>query len=101
MFTRIYMDDIDVAKIIIRECGVCLEGLEKELLTLEIRSEDIELLNRIYSRVRRIKRGSSFIGLSGITKLSRKIELILDAIRDRRVTVNQKLIDSLLLYADF
>jgi len=95
------MDDIDVAKIIIRECGVCLEGLEKELLTLEIRSEDIELLNRIYSRVRRIKRGSSFIGLSGITKLSREIELVLDAIRDRRVTVNQKLIDSLLLYADF
>lgn len=101
MCSRIYIEDIDVVKMFIGECMECLEGLEKEILKLEIRSEDIELLNHIFRRVHSIKGGSSFVGLSGITRLSREIELILDAIRDRRVTVDTGLIDSLLLSVDF
>ena len=101
MRSRIYIEDIDVAKIFIDEWRGCLDGLEKEILKLEIHSEDIELLNNIFRRVHSIKGGSSFIGLSGITKLSYEIEFTLDAISKRKISVNTELIDSLLLSVDF
>jgi len=101
MFSRIYIEDINVVKKFINECKECLEGLEKEVLKLEVSSEDMELLNHISRKVHRIKIGSSFIGLSGIVRLGRETELILEAIRDKKVTVDTGLIDSLLLFVDF
>jgi len=101
MCSRIYIEDFDVVKMFIDECMESLEGLEKEILKLEIHSEDIELLNNIFRRVHSIKGGSSFVGLSEITKLSHEIEFTLDAIRKRKVNVNAELIDSLLLSVDF
>lgn len=101
MCSRIYIEDIDVVKMFIDEWMECLEGLEKEILKLEIHSEDIELLNNIFRRVHSIKGGSSFVGLSGITRLSHELEFTLDAIRNRKVNVNSGLIDSLLLSVDF
>lgn len=99
--SRVYIDDVDVAKMFIDEWMECLEGLEKEILKLEIHSEDIELLNNIFRRVHSIKGGSSFVGLSSITRLSHEVEFTLDAIRKRKVNVNTELIDSLLLSVDF
>jgi two-component system chemotaxis sensor kinase CheA len=78
-----------------------IEGLEKEILKLEIHSGDNELLNNIFRRVHSIKGGSSFVGLSSITKLSHEVEFTLDIIRKKKVTVNTELIDSLLLAVDF
>lgn len=101
MNSRIYIEDIDIVEIFIGECREYLEGLEKEVLKLEIHSDDIDILNSIFRRVHSIKGGSSFVGLSGITSLSHEIELILYAIRDGRITVDTELIDSMLLSVDF
>lgn len=101
MCSRIYIEDVDVVKMFIDEWMESLEGLEKEILKLEINSEDIELLNNIFRKVHSIKGGSSFVGLSEITKLSHETEFTLDAIRKRKVNVNTELIDSLLLSVDF
>ncbi|HHW00985.1 MAG TPA: chemotaxis protein CheA [Clostridiaceae bacterium] len=96
-----YLDDIDLTKMFIDEWTECLEGLEKEILKLEVHSDDSELLNDIFRRVHSIKGGSSFVGLSGITRLSHEIEFTLDAIRKKKVSVNMELIDSLLQAVDF
>jgi len=96
-----YLDDIDLVKMFIDEWTECLEGLEKEILKLEVHSDDSELLNDIFRRVHSIKGGSSFVGLSGITKLSHEIEFTLDAIRKKKASVNSELIDSLLQAVDF
>ncbi|MCR4434452.1 MAG: chemotaxis protein CheA [Clostridiales bacterium] len=101
MCSRIYIEDMDVVKMFIDEWMECLEGLEKEILKLEVHSEDAELLNNIFRRVHSIKGGSSFVGLSSITRLSHEVEFTLDAIRKRKVKVNAELIDSLLLSVDF
>ena len=101
MSSRIYIEDMDIVKMFIDEWLECLEGLEKEILKLEIHSEDIELLNNVFRRVHSIKGGSSFVGLTGITKLSHEIEFTLDAIRKNKVIVDSELIDSLLLAIDF
>ncbi|HEY5584581.1 MAG TPA: chemotaxis protein CheA, partial [Ruminiclostridium sp.] len=101
MSNRIYIEDIDVVKMFIDEWMECIEGLEKEILKLEIHSDDIELLNNIFRRVHSIKGGSSFVGLTSITKLSHEVEFTLDAIRKKKINVNTELIDSLLLSVDF
>ncbi|QNU66128.1 Hpt domain-containing protein [Ruminiclostridium herbifermentans] len=101
MSSRIYLEDIDVVKMFIEEWMESLKGLEKEILKLEVCSEDTELINDIYRRAHSIKGGSSFVGLSIITSLSYEVEVTLDAIRKRDITVNTELIDSLLLLVDF
>jgi len=101
MLSKIYKEDIDVAKVLINEWKECLEGFEKDVLKLEVSSEDMNLLDNIFIRVKRIKRASSFIGLSVITGLSYETELLLKAIKDKTVAVDTELIDSLLSYIDF
>jgi two-component system chemotaxis sensor kinase CheA len=96
MNSKIYLDDLDLAKMFIDEWNECLEGLEKEILKLEVHSDDSELLNEIFRRVHSIKGGSSFVGLSSITKISHEIEFTLDAIRKGKAVVDSELIDSLL-----
>jgi len=101
MLSKIYIEDIDVVKVFINECMECLQGFEKEVLKLEVRSEDMNLLSQILEKVKRIKRESSFVGISGIVRLSHEIEVILEAIRDKKATVDTGLIDSLLSCIDF
>ncbi|HOQ07280.1 MAG TPA: chemotaxis protein CheA [Clostridiales bacterium] len=101
MFSRIHTEDIHVAKLFASECKECLEGLEKEIAELEVRQDDICLIDHISGKIRRIKRASSFTGLPGITLMSHETELILDAVKDRRITAGKETIDSLLLYSDF
>lgn len=96
-----YLDDIDLVKMFIDEWTECLEGLEKEILKLEVHTDDSELVNDIFRRVHNIKGGSSFVGLSGITRLSHEIEFTLDAIRKKKAFVNSELIDSLLQSLDY
>ncbi|HHW68601.1 hypothetical protein GND95_11825 [Defluviitalea raffinosedens] len=101
MLSKIYIEDIDVVKVFINECMECLQGFEKEVLKLEVRSEDMNLLSQILEKVKRIKRESSFVGISGIVRLSHEIEVILEAIRDKKATVDTGLIDNLLSCIDF
>ena len=101
MCSKIYVEDINVVKMFIAEWLECLDGLEKEIVKLELRTEDCELLDNTFRYAHRLKGGSSFVGLSNITRLSRVIESIIEGVKDRKVTVNTELIDSLLLSVDF
>ncbi|NSW89563.1 MAG: chemotaxis protein CheA [Firmicutes bacterium] len=100
MSNSFYLEDVDLIKMFIDEWTECLEGLEKEILKLEVHWDDGELLNDILRRVHNIKGGSSFVGLSCITKLSHEIEFTLNAIRKGNTSVNLELIDSLLQAVD-
>lgn len=101
MCGQIYHEDFDIARIFIKECGECLDALVKEILMLEVRSDDLELLNQIYAKVSGIKRSASILSLSDIVRFSYEIEQILVAIREKKLTVDNEIIDSLLLYTDF
>lgn len=101
MCSKIYMEDIELAKIFIQKCLEALEELEKELLKLEMRSDDSELLNDTLECIRFIKRGSSFLGLSNITRIAYEMELMIDAIKSCKVTISTELFDSLLACVDF
>lgn len=101
MFSRIHTEDIYIAKLFVNECKECLDGLEKKIAELEVRKDDIDLMDHISGKIRRFKKASSFTGLPGIMGLSHETELILDAVKERRITAGKETIDSLLLYTDF
>jgi len=101
MLSRIRLEDIEVLSVFTDECRQCLDGLEKEILKLEVSSEDAGLLHHIFEKVHRIRRGASFFGLSCITRLGYEVELILNGISEQSVTVDTGLIDSLLSFVDF
>ncbi|WP_379135325.1 chemotaxis protein CheA [Paenibacillus sp. sgz500958] len=101
MSDRIYLEDINVVIMLVNKWMNGLEGLEKEVLKLEIHTEDNDLLYNILKYIHSTKRESSFIGLVGITKLSFEMEFILEAIMERRMIASTERIDSLLLCVDF
>lgn len=101
MGIRIYREDIEIVKKYIGECMEGLESLEKEILQLEVRPEDLGLIHSLFQRVHRMKGGASFIGLPSITRLCREMELILEAIQEGRLVVDTGFIDGLLLAEDF
>jgi two-component system chemotaxis sensor kinase CheA len=94
-------EDLDILRALLEEWAECQEGLEKQILQLEVHDDDLELINDIFRRIHSIKGGSSFVGLTFITKLTHEIETALDAIRKRQIVVDSELIDSLLSGVDF
>jgi two-component system chemotaxis sensor kinase CheA len=101
MSSKIYKDDINLVKIFIDKWLKSFGEFEKEILKLELHSEDNKLLDDIFKYAHSIKVGSSFVGLSHITRLSFEIETALSAINKCKITVDSGLIDSLLLSSDF
>lgn len=96
-----YRQDMSIVKMFIDEWLACFNSLEKEILKLEVYSKDMELSDNLLNDIHFIKSGSSFIGLSSITRLCYEIETILKALENDEITVKTELIDSLLLFLDF
>ncbi|GIQ65544.1 hypothetical protein PACILC2_41120 [Paenibacillus cisolokensis] len=93
-------EDVDLLKTLLDEWKNGQEDLDKRILKLEACSADLALADDIYNRVHGIKRGSSFLGLDFITKLSHDIETVLVAVREKNAEVDSELIDHLLICAD-
>ena len=101
MHSGIYIEDVNMVKAFNSLWLASLEGLEKDTLKLEIHTEDMDLLNSILTSVHSIHAGASFIGLSCITRVSHELELVIDALKEQKLTVDTEIIDSLLSSMDF
>jgi len=101
MFSKIYIEDIDVLKMFADKWKICLAGLDKEILKLEFQMEDIELLNHIIESIHGIKGETSFVGLSYITRICYEIEMTLEVIKSKKSAANTEIIDSLLIAIDY
>lgn len=66
----------------IEESHEYLENIEEDFLLMEQGKHNYELIDRVSRVMRSIKGGASFLGLSNIEKLSRKIEKIFNLIRN-------------------
>lgn len=101
MGSRIYIEDVDLIKAFISSWLMGLEELEKNILKLEIQTDDMELIHSIQHRIHHVHAGASFFGLSGITRVSYGLEQIMDSLRERKLTADADLIDGLLSSLDF
>ncbi|WP_186843805.1 chemotaxis protein CheA [Acetobacterium tundrae] len=96
-----YEEDMSIVKMFIDEWTSSFNSLEKEILKLELYTKDMELPDNLLADIHCIKGGSSFIGLSSITRLCYEIEIIFKALENDEITVKTELIDSLLFFLDF
>jgi two-component system chemotaxis sensor kinase CheA len=82
------------------ESNEILENLSNDLVELEKRPNDSELLNKIFRAFHTIKGTSGFLGLERLTKVTHRCEDILNKLRKEEIKLNSNLMDVILLGYD-
>ncbi len=77
-----------------------LEKLDLNLIELENRPDDMELLNEVFRSFHTIKGTSGFLGLDKLTKVTHRCEDILNKLRKGEVLLNTELMDGILAAYD-
>jgi len=84
-------------EMLLKEWTECAGVLESRILRLEVNSRDGELMEEILETIRRVKRGSAYIGATGVTKIVHELESALRTLGDLGIRADAELIDLLLL----
>ncbi len=73
-----------------------LEKLDLDLVELENKPQDIELLNQIFRSYHTVKGTSGFLGLEKMMKLTHRAEDLLNKLRKAEVILNEEMMDGIL-----
>jgi two-component system, chemotaxis family, sensor kinase CheA len=90
----------EIVESFIVETKEILEKLDVDLVEMEKRPDDNELLNSVFRHFHTIKGTSSFLGLDKLTGVTHKGEDILNKLRKLEVSLNSTIMDALLLAYD-
>ncbi|MBK7632392.1 MAG: chemotaxis protein CheA [Ignavibacteriales bacterium] len=90
----------EIVESFIIETKEILEKLDVDLVEMEKRPDDNELLNCVFRHFHTIKGTSSFLGLDKLTGVTHKGEDILNKLRKLEVSLNATIMDALLLAYD-
>lgn len=89
--------DVEILAEFITESTENLDDLDTKLLSLEHDQADKnEILNHVFRAIHTVKGGSGFLSLDEITKLSHKLENVLDDLRNNILQVTPDLLDVVL-----
>ncbi len=77
-----------------------LEKLDVDLMELENRPDDKDLLNEIFRSFHTIKGTSGFLGLVKLQKVTHRCEDLLNKLRKGEITLNEDIMDAILLAYD-
>jgi two-component system chemotaxis sensor kinase CheA len=78
-----------------------LEGLDRDLITLEQQPDNLDLINEIFRSIHTIKGGASFLGFDQIVELSHRAENLLNKIRQGDLEIDTDIMDIMLEAVDF
>lgn len=84
----------------VQESREHLDTLETDLVALETKADDSEIINRIFRAVHTIKGGSGFLGLQKTTKLSHTMENMMSMVREGTLKITRSMMDALLFATD-
>ena len=90
----------EIVESFIIETKEILEKLDVDLVEMEKRPDDNELLNCVFRHFHTIKGTSSFLGLDKLTGVTHKGEDILNKLRKCEATLNSTIMDALLAAYD-
>lgn len=90
----------EIVESFIIETKEILEKLDADLVEMEKRPDDNELLNSVFRHFHTIKGTSSFLGLDKLTGVTHKGEDILNKLRKLEVSLSASIMDALLLAYD-
>ncbi len=77
-----------------------LEKLDVDLMELENRPDDKDLLNEIFRSFHTIKGTSGFLGLEKLQKVTHRCEDLLNKLRKGEISLNEDIMDAILLAYD-
>jgi len=77
-----------------------LGELENQLLLLEKKPEDKEIISAVFRLMHTIKGSAAMFGFDQISSLAHQVESVLDLMREGRIKINRKLIDGTLKARD-
>lgn len=80
-------DDPELLSEFIFESSSHLDSVEADLLELETRPRDVELINSIFRPIHSIKGSAAFIGLTKINHVAHEAETVLDMARGGQLTL--------------
>lgn len=90
----------EIVESFIVETKEILEKLDTDLLELEKRPDDKDLLNQIFRSFHTIKGTSGFLGLEALPEVTHKCEDILNKLRKGEATLSSELMEGILLAFD-
>lgn len=76
------------------------ENLDVELVELEIKPNDTDLLNKVFRAFHTIKGTSGFLGLEKMTAVTHRCEDILNKLRKNEIQLNERIMTALLAAFD-
>lgn len=83
----------EIVESFIIETKELLDKLDNDLLQIEKRPNDVELLNSIFRYVHTIKGTSSFIGFEQMSELAHKFEDVLNKLRKGEIKLRSDIVD--------
>ncbi len=93
-------DDEELLQDFLVEAGEILELLNEQLVDLEQRPDDKELLNAVFRGFHTIKGGASFLSLDAMVGLCHRAEDVFNALRNDELSVDSRLMDIMLPVLD-
>src|SRR5437764_1055499 len=98
--TSDYAQDPELVQGFLVESEELLQGLDQDMVELEVNPKDTDLLNRIVRALHTIKGTSGFLGFDPIVRVSHRAEDALNALRRGEIEVSRRLMDALLQVRD-
>lgn len=93
-------DDEDILQDFLVEAGEILEQLSEQLVDLEQRPDDTDLLNAIFRGFHTVKGGAGFLQLTAMVDCCHVTENLFDILRNGKRTVTSELMDVVLQALD-
>jgi two-component system chemotaxis sensor kinase CheA len=92
--------DDEILQDFLVEAGEILERLNEELVELEQRPGDVDLLNAVFRGFHTIKGGASFLSLEGLVGVCHHAEDVFNVLRNGQRSVDTALMDTVLQVLD-
>ncbi len=92
--------DDEILQDFLVEAGEILERLNEELVELEQRPNDVDLLNAVFRGFHTIKGGASFLSLDGLVEVCHRAEDVFNVLRNGERSVDTALMDTVLQVLD-
>jgi len=96
----ILCEDQELLEGFLTETSELLEKMDDDLVALEKRPQDTELLNSIFRSIHTVKGASSFLGFELLVKITHKTEDVLNRLRKEELRVDTEIMDVILEAVD-
>lgn len=85
----------------IEDAGELIDSLESDLMILEAKPNDNELIESVFRCMHTLKGVSSMYGFDNVAEITHQVENVYDLIRNNEIVVNQHIIQTTLNIADY